>query len=127
MSRSADPEAGLDRDSDIDHTLSALAVPARRTIVDLLSAGPRSAGELAGELSLPKPALSKHLRVLKAAGLIEQRSVEGDGRVCMMHLRRAPLGELRTWLDRVEAFWGDQLLAFKAHAEEQHRKGRNRR
>ena len=110
--------------ADLDQTLSALAAPARRGIVELLREGPRSAGELAEALALPRPALSKHLRVLREAGVVEQESLECDGRVRMVQLRREPFAALRDWVADVEGFWTVQLDAFKAHAEKKHAKGR---
>lgn len=109
---------------DLDQTLSALAAPARRGIVDLLREGPRSASELADALVLPRPALSKHLRVLREAGVVEQEGIESDGRVRMVQLRREPFEALRDWVADVEGFWTAQLDAFAKHAEQKHGKGR---
>ncbi|MGE0789548.1 MAG: ArsR/SmtB family transcription factor [Sandaracinaceae bacterium] len=101
----------------VDRALRALAVPQRRAIVDSLRDGPRSPGELAAALSINPPAMSKHLRALRGAGLVEQELSSEDARVRVVRLRREPFDALRAWLDEVEAFWGEQLDAFRAHAE----------
>jgi DNA-binding transcriptional ArsR family regulator len=90
--------------------MAALADPTRRDVFERLRRGPRPVGELARELPVSRPAVSQHLRVLKEAGLVNERregtrrlySVNGDG-----------LAELRNYL---EEFWTDALDAFKAAA-----------
>jgi DNA-binding transcriptional ArsR family regulator len=62
-------------------------------------------------------AMSRHLRVLRRGGLIEEERVEDDARVRVYRLRRKPFNDLQAWLDDVEGFWTEQLSAFKAHAE----------
>ncbi|MGI9592295.1 MAG: transcriptional regulator, partial [Myxococcota bacterium] len=57
------------------------------------------------------------LRVLRTRGLVAEERGEGDARVRVYRLRPGPFRELQGWLSEVEAFWGDQLGAFKAHAE----------
>ncbi|HET9956113.1 MAG TPA: metalloregulator ArsR/SmtB family transcription factor [Polyangiaceae bacterium] len=101
----------------LDSTFAALADPARRNIIELLQQRPRCPSEVADTLQMSRPAMSRHLRILRSAGLIDQESSEQDARVRMIRLRRAPFSELRSWVDHVEAFWEDQLSAFKAHAE----------
>jgi DNA-binding transcriptional ArsR family regulator len=103
--------------AELDQTLLALADPTRRAVVDLLSAGPRRSGALAEALSLSPPAMSRHLRVLRKARLVEEEALEDDARVRVYRLRAEPLQALRGWVDEVSAFWGDQLQAFKAYAE----------
>ncbi len=103
--------------SHLDETFAALADPTRRAVVDLLRKKPRRAGELSSALAMSPPAMSRHLRVLRTMGLVEETSVDDDARVRMYTLRRDRFAELRSWLDEVESFWGDQLGAFKAHAE----------
>ncbi len=103
--------------SRLDHTLSALADPTRRRVVDLLRKRPRRAGELAAACDLSAPAISRHLRVLRTRGLIEEARVEHDARIRLYRLRKKPFDELQAWLAQVEEFWADQLGAFKAHAE----------
>ena len=101
----------------LDEAFAALSDPTRRGVVDLLRTKPRRAGELAQALSMTPPAMSRHLRVLRSSGLVEESALEDDARVSVYRLRRAPFVALRSWLDDVDAFWGDQLDAFKAHAE----------
>jgi DNA-binding transcriptional ArsR family regulator len=101
----------------LDRTLLALADPTRRGVIELLRKRPRKASELADELTLTRPAMSRHLRVLRKTGLVSESELEDDARVRMYRLEREPFSELRGWLDEVEAFWGEQLVAFKLHAE----------
>jgi DNA-binding transcriptional ArsR family regulator len=106
----------------LDRTLGALADPTRRGVIELLRQEPRCASELAERLRMTRPAMSRHLRVLRKSGLVSESEPEHDARVRIYRLERAPFGELRDWLNEVEAFWGDQLQAFKAHAEKRGRK-----
>lgn len=109
----------------IDSTLAALADPTRRCLIDLLATGPRRAGELAAAFDVSAPAVSRHLRVLRLHGLIEeQHSTGGDYRVRTYSLRRERFGELRRWLDEVEGFWTGQLAAFRQHVQQTHKRGR---
>jgi DNA-binding transcriptional ArsR family regulator len=102
----------------VDRTLAALADPARRRVIELLLEGPMPAGELAAAQGMSAPAMSRHLRVLRTRGLVAaERGDPGDSRLHIYRLRRAPFARLRTWLDEVEAYWTEQLAAFKAHAE----------
>jgi len=84
-------------------TFEVLAEPRRRTILDLLRDGERSVGELVDELSLSQPAVSKHLRVLREAGLVTSR-VAGQHRIYA--LDRGPLAELDGWLERFRPLTG---------------------
>ncbi|MBI5067864.1 MAG: winged helix-turn-helix transcriptional regulator [Deltaproteobacteria bacterium] len=101
----------------LDRTLQALADPTRRGVVELLRGRPRRAGELASALRTSPPALSRHLRLLRQTGLVEEEPLPGDARVRVLRLRPEPLAELRAWLEEVERFWAVQLASFKAHAE----------
>jgi DNA-binding transcriptional ArsR family regulator len=101
----------------VDATLAALADPARRAVVDLLSRKPRRAGELADELSLSAARMSQHLRVLRHCGLIAEETLRDDARIRLYRLRPEQFAGLRDWLDDVQSFWSSQLSAFKAHAE----------
>lgn len=63
--------------------------------------------------------MSRHLRTLKASGLIEDARDERDARLRVFRLRPEPLSAVREWVAEVEAFWSEQLAAFKAYAERQ--------
>lgn len=108
------------RAAELDRAMLALADPVRRAMIELLGRQPRRAGEIADALELLRPAASKHLRVLREAGLVEERA-HADARARMYALRPEPLGAVRDWLDDVEGFWGAQLDAFKAHVEKRAR------
>jgi len=101
----------------LDRTLAALADPSRRRIIERLREEPRRAGELAEAVGLNPPALSRHLRALKACGLIEEAHPAFDARVRIYSLRPEPMADLRRWLDETERLWTEQLGAFKAHLE----------
>jgi DNA-binding transcriptional ArsR family regulator len=101
----------------VDETFAALADPTRRRVIDLLRRRPRRAGELAEALDMSAAAMSRHLRVLRQSGLVEEEGDEADARVRVYRLRRGPFATMRRWLDAVEAFWADQLDAFKEHVE----------
>ena len=103
----------------LDRTLAALADPDRRRTIDLLREGPRRAGDLAQAIGLPAPAMSRHLRVLRQSGLVEESHPEFDARVRIYSLRPAPMAALRDWLDETEALWAEQLSSFKQHVEGQ--------
>ena len=108
----------------LDRTLGALADPTRRGVIDLLRKEPRRASELAEMMHMTRPAMSRHLRVLRKSGLVTESEPEHDARVRVYQLERAPFSELGEWLAEVEAFWGDQLAAFKQHAEKRERRRR---
>jgi DNA-binding transcriptional ArsR family regulator len=97
--------------------LRALADPARLRVVELLSTGPRRAGELADDLGVPAPTMSKHLRALLAAGVVDDERRQDDARVRVFRLRRDSVTAVRAWLDQIQAHWDEQLGSFKAHVE----------
>ncbi len=103
--------------AEVDRTLAVLADPHRRRAVDLLAQGPRAAGELARELDLSAPAMSRHLKTLRAGGLVEESHPEFDARVRIYALRPEPMVHLLRWLEESERLWSAQLAAFKAHVE----------
>jgi DNA-binding transcriptional ArsR family regulator len=94
---------------------AALAEPSRRRILDLLRGGERSVGELVGPLNLSQPGVSKHLRVLREAGLVEVRP---DGRQRWYRLRAQPLAEVDEWLEPYREHWSGRLDALERHLEE---------
>ena len=101
----------------LDTTLAALADPDRRRAVDLLSERPHSSGELARALDISAPAMSRHLKTLRASGLVEESHPEFDARVRIYALRPEPMVHLMRWLADSEKLWSEQLAAFKAHVE----------
>ena len=96
---------------DLRICLTALADPTRRRVFEKLRAGPRSVGAIAAGLPVSRPAVSQHLRVLRNAGLVDDRAV-GTRRVYFIDPRG--LGELRAWLDQ---FWDQSLAAFQTEVE----------
>lgn len=105
----------------LGEAIAALADPTRRGVVSLLARGPQRAGEIAAALGMTPPTLSRHLRVLRQSGLIADDEPEHDARVRLYRLQPDALHPLRDWLAELEAFWSDQLGAFKAHAERSER------
>ena len=101
----------------LDATLSALAEPTRRRVIELLRERPHRATELAAGAGASGPAMSRHLRVLRLHGLVEEQRVEHDARVHVYRLRPEPFATLQAWLDDVHAFWAGQLDAYRTHVE----------
>jgi DNA-binding transcriptional ArsR family regulator len=91
--------------------MQALADPTRRAIFEGLRHGPRSVGDLAGDLPVSRPAVSQHLRVLEGAGLV---TGEQQGTRRLYRIEQDGLAELRAWFD---SFWDGALAEFKATAE----------
>ncbi len=114
MSPSSRPR---DQRDSIDLILAALADPVRRRSVELLAERPRRAGELAEALGVSAPVMSRHLRVLRSAELVEEEHPPFDARVRVYSLRAASIAGLKAWLADAEAGWTQQLSAFKDHVE----------
>lgn len=91
-----------------------LAEPARRRILDLLRERPRLVGDLTKELGLSQPGTSKHLRVLREAGLVRVRR---DAQRRWYELRPEPLAELDAWLTPYRWMWEDRLDALEHHLD----------
>jgi DNA-binding transcriptional ArsR family regulator len=109
--------------SGVDAALAALAEPTRRAVVELLGQRPHRAGELADALTMSSPALSRHLRVLKASGLVIDDEPENDARVRLYRLQPEGFERLGRWVDDLRSLWADQLAAFKNHVERRERDG----
>jgi DNA-binding transcriptional ArsR family regulator len=92
----------------------AIAEGSRREILDLLAAGPRAVGEIATEAGLSQPNASRHLRILREAGLVEPR-VEGQRRI--YELRPAGLAELIGWVAPYQRLWQSSLDALERHLD----------
>ena len=97
--------------------LAALADPTRRQVVQLLSDGPRRAGELAAASGTSAPTMSRHLRVLLEAGIVADERPADDARTRVFWLRPESITALRDWLDAVQAAGDEQLASFKRHVD----------
>ena len=93
----------------------AIADPTRRRMLDLLSARPMAATALAEEFAVSQPAVSRHLRALREAGLVSVSGDRGDGRMRVYSVDPRPLRDVERWLG---AFWQDQLDAFAGYVRE---------
>ena len=99
-------------------TFEVLAEPTRRRILDLLLDGPRAVGDLVQRLKMSQPGVSKHLRVLREAGLVSVRT-EAQRRI--YEIRPEPLAEVAEWLEPYRALWSDRLDALERHLDEEGR------
>jgi DNA-binding transcriptional ArsR family regulator len=95
----------------------ALADPRRRQVVQMLSVSPRRAGELANAAGMSAPAMSRHLKTLLDAGLIEDERTRDDARLRVFRLRPQSFVAVQAFLDQLQADWNVQLRSFKRHAE----------
>jgi DNA-binding transcriptional ArsR family regulator len=93
----------------------AIAAPTRREILNLLRGGQRTVGEIAANFRTSRPSISKHLRLLRSAGLVVTRK-NGTARICALNAK--PLRAVEIWLRDYEAFWGDTLSSLKRYVEE---------
>lgn len=89
------------RRSKLDALFAALSDPVRRAVIRELIKRPRRAGELARQVSMSAPALSRHLRVLRRTGLIVEKSIEVDARVRIYRVRPAAFNPMRKWLAQI--------------------------
>ena len=103
--------------------IEALADPTRRRIVELLAERERTAGEIASQFSISRPAISRHLRVLREHGLVHARE---DGQRRVYTLEPAPLAELDAWLRRYRAFWTERLDALEVELRRARRRKERR-
>ena len=99
--------------------LQVLAEPRRLAILELLRDGERPVGELVDRLRLSQPAVSKHLRVLREAGLVEARI---DAQRRMYRIRPEPLADLDDWLEPYRKLWTNHLDRLEAHLEQGRKK-----
>ena len=109
--------------AELNGTFAALADPTRRAILARLARGEASVGDLARPFDISLPAISRHLRVLESARLIERR-VDAQRRVC--RLRAQPLHAAAKWIERYRAFWEERLDDLAALLEEPPPKRRRR-
>ena len=96
-------------------TFAVLAEPTRRRILDLVRDRERSVGDLVETLSVSQPGVSKHLRVLREAGLVDVRH---DAQRRLYRLRAEPLAEVDAWLAPYRRFWAGRLDALERHLDE---------
>lgn len=98
---------------------SALADPTRRAVLDLLRRGNLPAGTIARSFSVSRPAISKHLRLLRRARLVHEHR---EGRHRIYKLNPAPLKAVDSWLSHYRAFWQSNLASLKSFVESEHAK-----
>jgi DNA-binding transcriptional ArsR family regulator len=106
----------------MDVVLQAIGDATRREVLDALRDGPLTAGELAGRLPIARPGVSRHLRVLREAGLVE---VEARAQYRVYSIRPEPLAELDDWLDDYRALWRSRLDALHTEIARGTRGGRS--
>jgi DNA-binding transcriptional ArsR family regulator len=98
----------------VTSTFEVLAEPTRRRILDLLREDERPVGELVATLQISQPGVSKHLRVLREAGLVEARA---DAQRRLYRVRPEPLAEIDEWLAPYRRRWADRLDALERHLD----------
>jgi DNA-binding transcriptional ArsR family regulator len=98
---------------------SALADPTRRAVLDLLRHGSQPAGQIARAFPVSRPAISKHLRLLRRAHLVEERR---EGRQRLYRLNPEPLKAVDSWLEQYRVFWQTSLANLKTFVEAEYRK-----
>ena len=100
-------------------TFGALADPTRRAVLDLLRRGAQPAGQIARAFPISRPAISKHLRLLRRAHLVEERR---EGRLRVYQLNPEPLRSVDSWLEQYRTFWTNNLASLKAFVEAEYAK-----
>jgi DNA-binding transcriptional ArsR family regulator len=111
---------------DLDAAFAALSDSSRREMIRMLLQQPRRAGELADSVDMSPQALSRHLRVLRKAGLVAEEGIENDARVRVYSVHPTALQPVQQWLAQIEDLWRGQLQAFKAYAESSPRRRRTK-
>ena len=117
--RVARPSPGSKGEGTPGAAFSALADPTRRAVLDLLRSGTRPAGDIARAFTVSRPAISKHLSILRRAHLVEERR---EGRHRLYQLNPEPLREVDTWLEQYRQFWTASLSNLKAFVEAEYAK-----
>ena len=100
----------------------AIADPTRREILSLLRRGGHTVGEIASNFRTSRPAISKHLRILRSAGLVVTQK-HGTSQICGLNAK--PLRSVNAWLRDYEAFWGESLRNLKSYIEAERHKEKN--
>ena len=98
-------------------TFQALADPTRRAVLDLLRRGSQPAGQIAGAFPVSRPAISKHLRLLRRAHLVREHR---EGRLRVYQLNPEPLRAVDSWIDQYRSFWSRSLANLKTFVEAEH-------
>jgi len=98
-------------------TFQALADPTRRAVLDLLRRGSQPAGQIASAFPVSRPAISKHLRLLRRAHLVREHR---EGRNRVYQLNPEPLREVDSWIEQYRVFWARSLDNLKAFVEAEH-------
>jgi DNA-binding transcriptional ArsR family regulator len=98
-------------------TFQALADPTRRAVLDLLRRGSQPAGQIANAFPVSRPAISKHLRLLRRAHLVREHR---EGRNRIYHLNPEPLRAVDSWIEQYRVFWTASLNNLKAFVEAEH-------
>ena len=105
----------------------AVADPTRRAILDRLRTGDAPVAQLAASFDMTRPAVSRHLRVLRDARLVREHRGGDDGRQRIYQLTPGPLRDVARWAEQYEAFWQDGLTRLKRHVERGPQRGREER
>lgn len=105
----------------LDRTFAALSDSTRRAILARLAEGETTVGELARPFRMSRPAISKHLRVLERAGLVQRQR---EGRVSRCELDAEPMRDAAQWIERYREFWGDRLDSLARYLERQKPSGK---
>jgi DNA-binding transcriptional ArsR family regulator len=100
-------------------TFQALADPTRRAVLDLLRRGSQPAGQIAEAFPVSRPAISKHLRLLRRAHLVREHR---EGRNRIYHLNPEPLRAVDSWIEQYRSFWSASLANLKAFVESEYEK-----
>ncbi|MGA7754976.1 MAG: metalloregulator ArsR/SmtB family transcription factor [Candidatus Sulfotelmatobacter sp.] len=100
-------------------TFQALADPTRRAVLDLLRRGSQPAGQIASAFPVSRPAISKHLRLLRRAHLVREHR---EGRNRVYHLNPEPLRAVDSWIEQYRTFWTANLNSLKAFVESEYEK-----
>jgi DNA-binding transcriptional ArsR family regulator len=98
-------------------TFQALADPTRRAVLDLLRRGSQPAGQIASAFPVSRPAISKHLRLLRRAHLVREHR---EGRNRVYQLNPQPLRAVDSWIEQYRSFWSANLANLKAFVEAEH-------
>src|SRR3712207_2020575 len=98
------------------NAFEVIADPTRRRIVEMVARRELSAGDIARKFAVSRPAISRHLRVLREAGVVASR---GDAQRRLYRLDPRALDEIEQWIDQTRRFWSERLEALETHLEEQ--------